>query len=221
MYVYSPSNYVTWPQLQQLNQQLLRVLRSLLFTDGILINLETNPSCRLMKLIWTRKLWLLQTWFYDSLIWTCYVMVVVDPWYWMLWSRSRVRLIPLWLSEGHAEKAFVALVPWILVVATLLLASGIITGCVANWDVSKVSFYINSKIDTNVDKTTKIHPLPHMYVVKDLVPDMSNFYAQYKSIQPWLQRKDESKLGQQQFLQSPQDREKLVYSKNNFHQKLM
>lgn len=66
-----------------------------------------------------------------------------------------------------------------------------------------------SKIDTNVDKTTKIHPLPHMYVVKDLVPDMSNFYAQYKSIQPWLQRKDESKLGQQQFLQSPQDREKL------------
>lgn len=69
---------------------------------------------------------------------------------------------------------------------------------------------IFSKIDTNTDKTTKIHPLPHMYVVKDLVPDMSNFYAQYKSIQPWLQRKDESKLGQQQFLQSPQDREKLV-----------
>lgn len=66
-----------------------------------------------------------------------------------------------------------------------------------------------SKIDTNVDKATKIHPLPHMYVVKDLVPDMSNFYAQYKSIQPWLQRKDESKLGQQQLLQSPQDREKL------------
>ena len=33
----------------------------------------------------------------------------------------------------------------------------------------------------------KIYPLPHMYVVKDLVPDMSNFYAQYKSIKPWLQ----------------------------------
>jgi succinate dehydrogenase (ubiquinone) iron-sulfur subunit len=29
-----------------------------------------------------------------------------------------------------------------------------------------------------------------MYVVKDLVPDMSNFYAQYKSIKPWLQRKE-------------------------------
>ena len=33
----------------------------------------------------------------------------------------------------------------------------------------------------------KIYPLPHMYVVKDLVPDMSNFYKQYKSIKPWLQ----------------------------------
>lgn len=49
-----------------------------------------------------------------------------------------------------------------------------------------------------------------MYVVKDLVPDMSNFYAQYKSIQPWLQRKDESKLGQKQYLQSVDDRQKLV-----------
>ena len=45
-----------------------------------------------------------------------------------------------------------------------------------------------SKIDTNVAKSTKIYPLPHMYVVKDLVPDMTNFYNQYKSIQPWLQR---------------------------------
>nr|XP_023028059.1 succinate dehydrogenase [ubiquinone] iron-sulfur subunit, mitochondrial-like [Leptinotarsa decemlineata] len=46
-----------------------------------------------------------------------------------------------------------------------------------------------SKIDTTPGKTTKIYPLPHMYVVKDLVPDMNNFYKQYKSIEPWLQRK--------------------------------
>jgi len=25
-------------------------------------------------------------------------------------------------------------------------------------------------------------------VIKDLVPDMTNFYAQYKSIEPWLQK---------------------------------
>jgi len=36
-----------------------------------------------------------------------------------------------------------------------------------------------SKIDAN-NKTTKIYPLPHMYVVKDLVPDMNNFYQQYR-----------------------------------------
>lgn len=27
-----------------------------------------------------------------------------------------------------------------------------------------------NKIDTNTSKPTKIYPLPHMYVVKDLVP---------------------------------------------------
>ena len=39
----------------------------------------------------------------------------------------------------------------------------------------------------------KINPLPHMYVIKDLVPDMTNFYQQYKSIKPWLIQKDENK----------------------------
>ena len=31
-----------------------------------------------------------------------------------------------------------------------------------------------------------------MYVIKDLVPDMTNFYQQYKSIKPWLQQKKEN-----------------------------
>merc|ERR1712195_258687 len=39
----------------------------------------------------------------------------------------------------------------------------------------------------NDGKPMKVYPLPHMFVVKDLVPDMSNFYAQYKSVEPWLQ----------------------------------
>lgn len=67
-----------------------------------------------------------------------------------------------------------------------------------------------SKIDTS-DKATKIYPLPHMYVVKDLVPDMNNFYQQYRSIQPWLQRDDEKALGtgENQLLQSTDDRAKL------------
>lgn len=49
-----------------------------------------------------------------------------------------------------------------------------------------------------------------MYVIKDLVPDMNNFYEQYRSIQPWLQREDGLKPGDQQYLQSVDDRKKLV-----------
>ena len=33
----------------------------------------------------------------------------------------------------------------------------------------------------------KIYPLPHMPVQKDLVPDLTHFFAQYASVKPWLQ----------------------------------
>ncbi|KAL3317319.1 hypothetical protein Ciccas_004029 [Cichlidogyrus casuarinus] len=58
---------------------------------------------------------------------------------------------------------------------------------------------------------TKIYPLPHMYVIKDLVPDMNNFYAQYRYIEPYLKKKEvsEAELGKASFKQSVQDREKL------------
>jgi len=42
----------------------------------------------------------------------------------------------------------------------------------------------------------EIQPLPHTYVVKDLVPDLTNFYNQYKSIEPWLKRKTSATSGQ-------------------------
>ncbi len=32
----------------------------------------------------------------------------------------------------------------------------------------------------------KVYPLPHMKVVKDLVPDLTDAYTQYASIEPWL-----------------------------------
>ena len=68
-----------------------------------------------------------------------------------------------------------------------------------------------SKIDTNISKPLKVYPLPHMYVVRDLVPDMKNFYDQYSSIEPWLQRKgsDADHKGEAQYLQSIHDRNKL------------
>ena len=53
----------------------------------------------------------------------------------------------------------------------------------------------------------KIYPLPHMPVVKDLVPDLTQVYAQYQSIQPWLQTA--SPAPERERLQSPEDRAKL------------
>ncbi|CAJ1961837.1 unnamed protein product [Cylindrotheca closterium] len=64
-------------------------------------------------------------------------------------------------------------------------------------------------IEDDTAKATKIYPLPHMYVVKDLVPDMGNFYEQYRSIEPWLQPSEEKKEGQAEFLQTKEDRAKL------------
>jgi len=65
-----------------------------------------------------------------------------------------------------------------------------------------------ARIDVNLKKTTRIYPLPHMYVIKDLVPDMNNFYAQYRSIEPFLKQKDAAKIGVENY-QSVEDRQKL------------
>ena len=43
------------------------------------------------------------------------------------------------------------------------------------------------RIPTDTAKESRIYPLPHTYVVKDLVPDLTQFYKQYKSIKPYLQ----------------------------------
>jgi succinate dehydrogenase / fumarate reductase iron-sulfur subunit len=60
----------------------------------------------------------------------------------------------------------------------------------------------------HVKGDVRITPLPHMSVVKDLVPDMTHFYAQYASIQPWLQSATPTPTMKER-LQSPEDREKL------------
>jgi succinate dehydrogenase / fumarate reductase, iron-sulfur subunit len=53
-----------------------------------------------------------------------------------------------------------------------------------------------------------ITPLPHMPVVKDLVPDLTHAYAQYSLIQPWLKTATPPPSGKER-LQSPDDRAKL------------
>ena len=52
-----------------------------------------------------------------------------------------------------------------------------------------------------------IYPLPHMPVIKDLVPDLTNLYAQYASIEPWL--KTDTPKPQEEWKQSREDREQL------------
>src|SRR5216110_2802764 len=44
-----------------------------------------------------------------------------------------------------------------------------------------------TKAIDDIKGDVRIYPLPHMPVVKDLVPDLTHVYAQYHSIQPWLQ----------------------------------
>ncbi|MBY6241714.1 succinate dehydrogenase iron-sulfur subunit [Methylosinus sp. Sm6] len=58
-----------------------------------------------------------------------------------------------------------------------------------------------------IEGAIKIYPLPHMPVVKDLVPDLSDFYAQHAAIEPWLQA--ESPDPEKERLQSPEQRHKL------------
>jgi succinate dehydrogenase / fumarate reductase iron-sulfur subunit len=53
----------------------------------------------------------------------------------------------------------------------------------------------------------RIYPLPHMDVVKDLVPDLTHFYAQYASVKPWL--RTETPPPDRERLQSKEDRAKL------------
>jgi succinate dehydrogenase / fumarate reductase iron-sulfur subunit len=58
-----------------------------------------------------------------------------------------------------------------------------------------------------VEGDVKIYPLPHRPVVKDLVPDLNNLYAQYGKIEPWL--KNDSAPPERERQQSPEERAKL------------
>jgi succinate dehydrogenase / fumarate reductase iron-sulfur subunit len=54
----------------------------------------------------------------------------------------------------------------------------------------------------------RIYPLPHLPVVKDLVPDLTNFYAQYAAVKPWLQARTPPPPDRER-LQSKEDQEKV------------
>ncbi|MBE88454.1 MAG: succinate dehydrogenase iron-sulfur subunit [Rhodospirillaceae bacterium] len=64
-----------------------------------------------------------------------------------------------------------------------------------------------TKYISEVRGDVKVYPLPHMPVVKDLVPDLSTVYAQLSSIEPWM--KTQSPAPARERLQSPEERKKL------------
>jgi succinate dehydrogenase / fumarate reductase iron-sulfur subunit len=65
-----------------------------------------------------------------------------------------------------------------------------------------------TKAISDIKGDIKIYPLPHQPVIKDLVSDLTNFYAQYASIEPWMKTDTPTPTGRER-LQSKEDREKL------------
>lgn len=80
---------------------------------------------------------------------------------------------------------------------------GICGSCAMNIDGTNTLACIKP-ID-EVKGRVNIYPLPHLDVVKDLVPDLTHLYAQYKSIKPWLQ--SDTPTPQRERLQSPEQQE--------------
>jgi succinate dehydrogenase / fumarate reductase iron-sulfur subunit len=64
-----------------------------------------------------------------------------------------------------------------------------------------------TKYISEVKGPVKVYPLPHMDVVKDLVPDLTHIFAQYEAIEPWL--KSDSPAPSSERKQSPAERAKL------------
>ena len=59
----------------------------------------------------------------------------------------------------------------------------------------------------DIRSTVKIYPLPHLPIIKDLVPDLTHFFSQYASVTPWLQAEDTD--NDQERLQSVSERQRL------------
>ena len=83
---------------------------------------------------------------------------------------------------------------------------GICGSCAMNIDGTNDLACMRAIADVKGD--IKVYPLPHLPVIKDLIPDMSNFYAQYASIKPWLQSRTPPPPDRER-LQSKEDQEKI------------
>lgn len=82
---------------------------------------------------------------------------------------------------------------------------GICGSCAMNVDGENTLACLKSIDD--VEGAVHVNPLPHQSVIKDLVTDFTQFWAQYESIEPWLQNKAPAPEKEQ--LQDQDERAKL------------
>ena len=82
---------------------------------------------------------------------------------------------------------------------------GICGSCAMNIDGINTLACIYGMAEIKGD--VKIYPLPHMPVIRDLIPDLTHFYAQHASIMPWLETKTNRPA--KEWKQSIEDRKKL------------
>ena len=82
---------------------------------------------------------------------------------------------------------------------------GICGSCAMNIDGTNTLACIKPIDEVKGD--VKISPLPHLSVVKDLVPDLNHMYAQLSSIEPWL--KTQTQAPSRERLQTPEE-QKLI-----------
>jgi succinate dehydrogenase / fumarate reductase, iron-sulfur subunit len=83
---------------------------------------------------------------------------------------------------------------------------GICGSCAMNID--GLNTLACTKAIAEVKGEVRVFPLPHMEVVKDLVPDLTNFYAQYAAVQPWLKTRTPAPPDRER-LQSKSDQERI------------
>jgi succinate dehydrogenase / fumarate reductase iron-sulfur subunit len=85
---------------------------------------------------------------------------------------------------------------------------GICGSCAMNMN-GQNGLACTSSIDDSINAkgVVAIYPLPHLPVIKDLVPDLTRFYAQHASVEPWLQTT--TPAPEKEWKQSKEDREKL------------
>jgi len=84
---------------------------------------------------------------------------------------------------------------------------GICGSCAMNIDGVNTLACIKACEDVKSSEV-RIYPLPHMPVVKDLVPDLTQFYAQYAAVKPWLTTRSPAPTDRERH-QSKEDQEKI------------